>query len=179
MKGIAAKLVILLMTLGCSGAELFKSEQLVGLWRVNPSTAAYYFSMTPNSFPPSLPKGTEKFGLTLNNGGSCVLSNAPSKFLWDHSPAITNCEGSWVLSSKPTPGASYSFGDAYSNRNSTNEFARLTVTLKPLPNEEVIFEFPVIWQEKGPASAKRPAIIVGPRKGTNGYQWWVMITKQD
>ncbi len=173
MCGITTKLAVLLMVCCCSGAELFKREQLVGCWRVEPATARYDSSMRPNALPPSLPKGAERFGLVLSSAGSCAISNAPSKFLWYKSPAITNCAGSWVLSSKPLP-PGVSFPHPYT-QSVTNGYGRLTLALD-LPGERATFEFPVIWVES-PSSPKRPAIIIGPREGADGYEWSVMLSR--
>ncbi len=177
MSGIGTKLALVLMACHCKGAELFKSEVMVGCWKVDASTARYYSSMTPNALPPSLPKGAERFGLLLNRGGSCLVSNAPADFLWYHSPPITNCAGFWVLSTKPLP-PGVSFPDPLAARSATNGYARLNLALD-LPRRRATFELPVIWLNKARLPHKRPAIIIGPSEGTNSYEWSVALSKSD
>jgi hypothetical protein len=159
-----------------SGGSLHESD-MIGTWKVAPSTFSFHSYITPNAFTPALPTNCYEFSLTLRSDGLFEATNVPQGFL-HRSTSTSKLQGIWTLRydanqpplSKPptstgiTTRVDYSIG--------------LVIRL-PGPNSLAYCHLPLTLFQTNASSPQIPAICIYPiEEKSSSYDWGVLVTKQ-
>jgi hypothetical protein len=170
-------IIMLLATGVASGvvaAELLSEKELIGTWKIEPSTFKIRTFATPNSFPrPQLPTNYRAFSLILHDDKSFVATNASLFFRW---PAMPEWSGTWWVTNRPL----------VSSRTNRGRMSSELYLLPPSTDRQTgrridstIYWFSSSVFRSGMSTSSQPAFVLGPYKDeTHTYEWTVLIQKQ-
>ena len=151
---------------GVVAAELFSEKDVIGTWKIEPSTLTIRELAIPNSFPrPQLPTNHSAFALIFNEDKSFAATNVPAKLFFGW-PAMLESTGTWwVRTDWPLLGPT----------NASNAYSRLDLWFERPPYGA----FGRAVYRSGRSTSSAPAFVLGPYKDeTHTYEWTVLVTKQ-
>lgn len=152
-----------------TGAEFVSETDLIGTWKIEPSTFTVRDLAIPNTNPrPQLPANYNAFAVVLKKDGSFIATNVPAKLFFDW-PATQSCSGEWYARTN-------SLVDGSTHK--TNTYLRVGLWFhSPSPG---LWGRPTTYWSKSSSARRTLALHVGPVKdASNTYEWNLLLTKQD
>lgn len=159
------------------GDSLVSESEMVGVWKVDPSTFRVRELAIPNSNPlPQLPTNFMAFKLWLKNDGSFVASNIPTAFYL----GFTNvCVGKWQMeTNRPL------LQTAHRNEDGTTNW--VTVPSSSFSELNLFYNYPPTqgyWgcpvQRVGRETPSFYMEVATGKDKTGTYEWSVAIRKQN
>ena len=174
--------VVSLAVVFSSESSLVSEGEMVGVWKVDPSTFRARELATPSLFPrPQLPTNFVAFELWLRKDGLFVASNVPTAFFFESSPFTNVCAGKWQIETNwPL------LQTAHRNENGTTNWVIVRDLTNGYSELNLLFHSPSnqwswAWRIDRVGRAT-PSYYTGaePRKDKTGtYEWIVAIRKQN
>ena len=152
-----------------TAGELVSETELIGTWKIEPSTFTVRELATPNTNPrPKLPANYNAFAVVLKKDGSFIATNVPAKLFCDW-PATPSCSGEWYTRTN-------SLLDVSTRK--TNTYSRVGLWFHS-PSSG-LWARPITSWNKSSSTRRTLALHVGPvRDASNTYEWNLLLTKQD
>lgn len=150
-------------------AELVSDSEVVGTWKIEPSTFRLRPLAMPNTNPrPGLPTNYNAFALVLKKDGWFAATNVPAKLFCDWA-ATDACSGQWSAWTNSVVGVLTQKTNTYSHFSLVFHEPHFGLWGRPMES----------WR-KNSSSPRKLALHIGPIKdASNTYEWNVLLTKQD
>jgi hypothetical protein len=164
------------------GESLISEREVVGVWKVDPSTFRVRELAIPNPNPrPQLPTNFVAFKLLLKQDGSFVASNIPTAFFFESSPFTNECVGKWQIETN-WPLVQM----AHRNENGTTNWVIVQDSTNGYSELNLFFDSPSTQGNWGRHvyrfGRETPSFYMEVATGkdkTGTYEWSVAIRKQN
>ena len=175
LKSAVFAIILFAMVYSLLGASNGVSKtNLVGTWKIDPSSYTVRSLATPNSFPrPELPTKYNTFSLTLRQDGSFVVTNLPSEIFFG-TPSKAQGSGRWYVRTQLV--ATVVINGTKLNRPDENDRTLQRIFEKSHGYWD-FSDMPLFRSKESPFKLSAAVIAVRDRTGT--YEWSFVIRKQD
>jgi len=160
---------MVIASLSVLGTEPVSSAELVGTWRIEPTSIKIVERVTPNFVDrPKFLTNSNAFALILKTDGSFVATNVPAGFFFFDLPAMAESTGKWSVTTNWFP---------RERRKEENAYSEFNLYFTTPSNH--YWSRPIGWSRNELSTSRKFEFPISGWDKTKTYDWFVRITKQD